>query len=401
MGIIFITYRKHKGYAQDDRWITVHPNGEEHKGRPVLLDDDGRVKNGMGGVWNGTKINESRSNFGKPGSPKRTVLQAIKQWLKQWRSQKKQKDQPLNVENGEFQQVKETLAKAGITLTEISGGSRYENTHYWADKNGEWHKEENVNKTYEYKVDKRCVVDAANQLSKLSKKFKVINEPLPLEFNIKLFDQESQFTIGWCNTPSARPESAESPQIELNTYMHTDRDIKIGLAKKDRYEGFKMPCTDENLRHYTVTHEFGHLVQYQMFIKRLIDRYSDEIGGLEAVRENIREHGWWTDIRRYIGKADNDIMEHLNRKERIKYDYSAEVFVATKDKQEIIDIAAKIYQERGGQGDYHHERDISKYGTSSPYEFFAECFANSQCGKPNILGEAMNRWLKEKGLVRK
>lgn len=34
-------------------------------------------------------------------------------------------------------------------------------------------------------------------------------------------------------------------------------------------------------------------------------------------------------------------------------------------------------------------------------EFFAEVFANSQCGKPNILGKAMNTWLEDKGLVNK
>lgn len=40
-----------------DGWITVHPNGKENKGTPVLLDDrTGEVKAGMGGKFNGRHI---------------------------------------------------------------------------------------------------------------------------------------------------------------------------------------------------------------------------------------------------------------------------------------------------------------------------------------------------------
>ncbi len=46
--------------AEDERWITVKPNGEEEKGRPVLLDDDGTVKAGMGGKFNGIQRAGSR-----------------------------------------------------------------------------------------------------------------------------------------------------------------------------------------------------------------------------------------------------------------------------------------------------------------------------------------------------
>ena len=40
--------------AMDDAWITVHPN--EGVGRPVLLGDDGTIKAGMGGKFNGQRI---------------------------------------------------------------------------------------------------------------------------------------------------------------------------------------------------------------------------------------------------------------------------------------------------------------------------------------------------------
>lgn len=40
--------------AMDDAWITVHPN--EGVGRPVLLDDNGVIKGGMGGKFTGQRI---------------------------------------------------------------------------------------------------------------------------------------------------------------------------------------------------------------------------------------------------------------------------------------------------------------------------------------------------------
>lgn len=44
--------------AQDDRWITVHPNGPQNTGRPALIDENGTVKAGMGGKFNGRNIDD-------------------------------------------------------------------------------------------------------------------------------------------------------------------------------------------------------------------------------------------------------------------------------------------------------------------------------------------------------
>lgn len=58
-------------FAMDaDKWITVHPNGSQGKGRPALIDGEtGRVKAGMGGKFNGEKISEVRKSFTGPKSP--------------------------------------------------------------------------------------------------------------------------------------------------------------------------------------------------------------------------------------------------------------------------------------------------------------------------------------------
>lgn len=41
-----------------DGWVTVHPNGPDNKGTPVLLDKKGNIVGGMGGKFNGKHVSE-------------------------------------------------------------------------------------------------------------------------------------------------------------------------------------------------------------------------------------------------------------------------------------------------------------------------------------------------------
>mgnify|MGYP001736507457 CR=1 FL=1 len=60
--------------AMDSRWITVKPNGAENKGTPVKIDESGRIEAGMGGKFNGTKINEVRKSFVGAKTPSQEQL---------------------------------------------------------------------------------------------------------------------------------------------------------------------------------------------------------------------------------------------------------------------------------------------------------------------------------------
>lgn len=62
--------------AMDSRWITVKPNGAENKGSPVKIDESGRIEAGMGGKFNGEKINEVRKSFVGPKTPSKEHLAA-------------------------------------------------------------------------------------------------------------------------------------------------------------------------------------------------------------------------------------------------------------------------------------------------------------------------------------
>lgn len=59
-----------KKLAQDDaKWITVHPNGQGHKGRPALIDtSSGEVLGGMGGKFNGRHISTVKRGHEQAGA---------------------------------------------------------------------------------------------------------------------------------------------------------------------------------------------------------------------------------------------------------------------------------------------------------------------------------------------
>ena len=68
--------------AQDNKWITVKPNGSEGKGVHVELDESGRVTKGMGGKFNGTKISEVRKSFVGAKTPSQEQLNKSNQKTK-------------------------------------------------------------------------------------------------------------------------------------------------------------------------------------------------------------------------------------------------------------------------------------------------------------------------------
>ena len=69
-GFLYALGRKKKKLAQDDaKWITVHPNGQGHKGRPALIDtSSGEVLGGIGGKFNGRHISAVKRGHEQAGA---------------------------------------------------------------------------------------------------------------------------------------------------------------------------------------------------------------------------------------------------------------------------------------------------------------------------------------------
>lgn len=95
--------------AMDSRWITVKPNGAENKGSPVKIDESGRIEAGMGGKFNGEKINEVRKSFVGAKTPSKEHLAAAAK-------PKSEKKPPAKVKLKETHiQIKEPI-KAGKSI---------------------------------------------------------------------------------------------------------------------------------------------------------------------------------------------------------------------------------------------------------------------------------------------
>ena len=69
-GFLYALGRQKKKLAQDDaKWITVHPNGQGHKGRSALIDtSSGEVLGGMGGKFNGRHISAVKRGHEQAGA---------------------------------------------------------------------------------------------------------------------------------------------------------------------------------------------------------------------------------------------------------------------------------------------------------------------------------------------
>ena len=106
-----------------------------------------------------------------------------------------------------------------------------------------------------------------------------------------------------------------------------------------------MPCNESNYVIYTATHEYGHILENTIIGKQI---EADDYEGFMAMRSQFKN----------------------------------ELSSIAKELDKNVDVSSVI----------------SVYGKDNDGDFFAECFANSQLGNSNILGNAMEIWLKRKGL---
>lgn len=184
------------------------------------------------------------------------------------------------------------------------------------------------------KVDQQLLAVCENQLETLNNRFSAI----PQGNMVIKYDGKKDGLAG-VNRSNSR--------IFLGK-KYSDRNLLIESARRAAISKWHMPSNmdDETLSKYTITHEFGHILQNSIFEK--------------AVRAGYRDS---------------------------KVQFLEECY------NEIITIAKK------NNPNFKYEDSISKYGrkNNNRAEFFAECFANSQLGKPNDLGNAIEEWLVQKG----
>lgn len=213
-------------------------------------------------------------------------------------------------------------------------------------------------------IDSELLEASAQQLIKLDEKFNILKQMTKFTVKSEKIESNKQASASSSHTYT-RPRNVTlnfSPDFFKQKAKYL-KDIRDNVRFK-----FHMPCKKEDYIRYDATHEYGHLLQ----------RY--------LLQEEYEKRGWsLKDAGKFINWNETE--------EGLRYAWYKQMFKEYQKqcKDEILAIAYK------NNPKFSYYRNTSRYARKTDGEFFAEVFANSQLGKPNELGLAMQEWLKGKG----
>ena len=206
------------------------------------------------------------------------------------------------------------------------------------------------------KIDEQLFCENITQLKRLNDKFGVLTENNKGYFT----SSPSGRAIAWTSTDFSR-RRGENTCLSLVSRHYTNRETFIENENRATDSFYSMPAKKENIPIYAITHEYGHMLESVISQGRV---------DYNAFKERI-----------------NNYNPALQRKEWVKLEKQK----AKDIYNEILDIA------KADNPDFSLKDNLSQYGHTNHFEFFAEVFANSQCGAPNELGKAMLKWLEKEG----
>ena len=213
------------------------------------------------------------------------------------------------------------------------------------------------------KIDKQLLSDNTKRLDELISKYPKLKDFIK-EKNVKFNALNmSSNTLAHCSTDI----EIKNIEISLNKKIYKDLNTLIEIEKKSKQNFFSMDYLEKYTNTYTITHEFGHFLE-----SKIIDDYN---------KEHLAE------FLNMKTKALNSKTIAQAKRVREKWDLK----ITDKIAQEIHEIAIK------NNKNFELSKTLSKYGKTDSFEFFAECFTNLQCGKPNELGLALEEFLKKRG----
>ena len=209
-------------------------------------------------------------------------------------------------------------------------------------------------------VEEQLLVENVKQLRKLEERFGMIHKS-----KSNIIGENHSSAIAYVSSGRALPSRQN---LSLCPNYYKDYKKHVDMEKRAVQSKWSMPCSDDKLAIYSVTHEYGHIIQ-NVFIE---ERY-------------VRD-GW-------DKNNPSDFIDWSKKTKKAKWKWYSKrrEDVAKEHFDEIVEIA------KNKNKDFKLSDNISEYGKTNHHEFFAEVFANSQCGEPNELGKAMIEWLKKKG----
>ncbi len=204
-------------------------------------------------------------------------------------------------------------------------------------------------------LDEKLVIENANQLRKLNDRFKVLDSD-----NYGYISGSKDKAIA---TTVTRLD-INNTNLILSSKYYSEYDVLLAKEREMQKSFYGMPAKEEMLSVLTITHEYGHMLEAAIVRQNI----SAEL--LEKV-EKLKAQGKRREAKKILDAEES-------KQCRAIYN-------------EIVDIA------KADNENFVLKENLSQYGYTNIYEAFAEMFANSQCGAPNMLGKAMNKWLKKEG----
>lgn len=208
-------------------------------------------------------------------------------------------------------------------------------------------------------LDKELLGENVERLKELNKRFNILNRSNQGKFTAEKGKEDSR---AW--TIAEYRRNANKYTLSLVKEKFQDANELARKLFSERDDHYKMPFADEYVRVYSITHEYGHMVEAHIAIRRT---------DWDALENKIS---------RLVNPSADQIQAIYDSEEARQYGII---------RDEILSIATKNNPNITLYG------TLSDYGMESSAEFFAEVFANSQCGDPNELGRAMIEWLAREG----
>lgn len=308
----------------DDRWVTM-------KGQHVLIGGNGRIKAGVGGRLKGRMFgfkfgdydHGQRLKGGKANGRRAIrVYKSFKGKTKFVKGQGKQQAKQQGKQITQHSEIKGALTSIGV---------------------------KNISNSF-MKLDKGLAVANVNQLLSLEHKFKIMGKS---EVSVDAKNQGTAVAY-----VSAYAHETQKMTLSLCPKFNKNLNDASQAIKNAIQRGHSMPASEDKLGVYSITHEYGHMIQNKLFADYLKQK------GM-AVKTPTP-----TDYRRLLSYYQSFGMNC---------------------RAAICKIAGK------NNPNFDIKKNLSKYGDTNAHEFFAEVFANSQLGAPNELGIAMQQWLKQQG----
>ena len=104
------------------------------------------------------------------------------------------------------------------------------------------------------KIDGELLIDSTKQLNVLENKFNIVHD----SHAVFSSTPNGKRTIAYVSASVTEPSKQE---LSLCSTHYHNKEKHVNMMKESALKGWHMPCDENELSFYSVTHEYGHMIQ--------------------------------------------------------------------------------------------------------------------------------------------